>query len=103
MVSYITVLVGHGGAGVELVREAQDQEDRSLPLSGRYVLLYIHLYQFFSFLPTVAKTCGRNSRQFQKVQAVRTDCSWACSGACGEWLLFCTVSEEELSTDLCLV
>lgn len=44
-----------------------------LPFPGKYVLLFVCLYQFLSFLSTIAKTRGRNNRQFQKVQAVGTD------------------------------
>lgn len=52
-----------------------------LPFPGKYILLFVHLYQLLSLLSTIAKTCGRSNRQFQKVQAVGPDSFWACSEA----------------------
>lgn len=89
-------LVSHRGLGpvvsyiqfwwavMVLVREAPDL------LSSLSWQVHVHLYQLFSFLSTIAKTCGRNNRQFQKGQAVGTDCFWVCSeavyhGTCGMW------------------
>lgn len=63
-------------------------ETLCLPFPGTHILLYVHLYQLLSFLPTIAKICGRNNRWFQRVQAVGPGCFWICSeavchGACG--------------------
>lgn len=115
----VTVLEGHDRAGAELAREAQDLLSS---LSWQVLpLVYLSVSVIF-FSLHCCQTCGRNNRQVQKVQAVgtvsgssvkqsvmvlvvwgRADSSLNLTGTCWEWLLLCTDSEMELSTDLCPV
>lgn len=94
-----------------------------LPFPGKYFLLCICLYQLFSFLSIVAKPVAETTGGFRRFklwaltvsgsavkQSVmvlvvwgRADSSLNLTGTCWEWLLLCTDSEMELSTDLCPV